>query len=81
MLTIYPDFAASAQNISFSIEGGGALPVLRASLQDTAGGYVDADLNLAERIENSNGQFVFNCKYSHLSVNHVLDPNLTLRAE
>jgi len=53
------NFSHSAQNVSFSIEGGGEVPVLRAELQNMDGEWVAHDVNLAERIENQNGEFVF----------------------
>lgn len=53
------NFTGSAQNISFSIEGGGAVPVLRAELQNAEGHYQGADVNLSERVENVNGNLVF----------------------
>ncbi|KAI5804601.1 Cyanovirin-N [Geopyxis carbonaria] len=53
------NFGASAQNVSFNIEGGGEVPVLRAELQDEEGNWTGADINLSERISNINGQFVF----------------------
>ena len=37
-----------------------AVPILRASLGNVAGEYVEADINLAERIGNDNGNFSFN---------------------
>ncbi|KAF8534143.1 Cyanovirin-N, partial [Trichophaea hybrida] len=52
-------FSGSAQNVTFSIEGGGQVPVLRALLCNEDGEYVPADVNLSERIENQNGQFTF----------------------
>ena len=56
------NFSESAENITFGIEGGGEVPVLRADLKDREGNLQHRDLNLAERIENQNGRFVF-CKY------------------
>lgn len=53
------DFSQSAENISFAIEGGDSVPVLRASLRTIDGELVDRDINLAERIGNDNGSFVF----------------------
>ena len=53
------NFSESAQNITFSIEGGGEVPVLRAELQDTEGEWHSRDINLAERVVNRNGEFVF----------------------
>lgn len=53
------DFVSSAENITLSIEGDAGVPILRAQLKNIAGDLVDADLNLAERIANDNGQLVF----------------------
>lgn len=53
------NFTESAQNVSFSIEGGGAVPVLRAELRNAEGNYQGADVNLSERLENENGNIVF----------------------
>ncbi|TID25826.1 cyanovirin-n family protein [Venturia nashicola] len=53
-------FSGSCQNCSFSIEGADAVPVLRAELRDQEGNFQARDINLAERIGNNNGQFVFN---------------------
>ncbi|KGO63538.1 Cyanovirin-N [Penicillium italicum] len=54
------DFQASADNVSFGREGDASVPILRAVLRDVEGGEHDADINLAERIGNNNGQLVFN---------------------
>ncbi|KAK3939520.1 putative cyanovirin-n family protein [Diplogelasinospora grovesii] len=51
-------FALSAQNITFSIEGGASVPVLRAELRKVDGELVNADVNLAERIVNDDGRLV-----------------------
>ncbi|KAI5818233.1 Cyanovirin-N [Pyronema omphalodes] len=53
------NFSQSAQNISFSIEGGGEVPVLRATLQNGNGDWCESDVNLAERLENINGELQF----------------------
>ncbi|KAH2220376.1 hypothetical protein KXV37_001046 [Aspergillus fumigatus] len=53
------DFSHSAQDVHFAIEGGGQVPVLRAQLANQDGEFQDADVNLSERIENINGEFVF----------------------
>jgi len=52
-------FSGSAKNISFSIEGGGEVPVLRAELSDQNDQTQTRDVNLAERIVNRNGRLVF----------------------
>ncbi|KAF2144538.1 uncharacterized protein K452DRAFT_284861 [Aplosporella prunicola CBS 121167] len=52
-------FSESARNISFHIEGGANVPVLRAELRDQHGNWQARDINLAERIQNRNGHFHF----------------------
>jgi hypothetical protein len=52
-------FSNSAEDVRFSIEGGSNQPVLRAKLRKEDGSLVDADVNLAERILNQNGCFVW----------------------
>ena len=42
-------FAHSAQDIQFTIEGDGEVPVLRATLFDVEGNGETRDINLAER--------------------------------
>ena len=59
------DFSQSAQNIHFSFEGADNVPILRASLQTADGEWRDADVNLAERVENIDGRF----EYSKASKN------------
>ncbi|KAL0933835.1 cyanovirin-n family protein [Colletotrichum truncatum] len=51
-------FADSAEDIHFSLEGDN-VPILRARLFNVDGEAVDADVNLAERIGNDNGNFSF----------------------
>ncbi|RYO96118.1 hypothetical protein DL763_003408 [Monosporascus cannonballus] len=53
------EFSHTAEDISFSIEGGDSVPVLRARLRDVNGEFHNADVNLSERIGNQNGSFVF----------------------
>ncbi|PLN78752.1 Cyanovirin-N [Aspergillus taichungensis] len=53
------NFSDSAENVHFAIEGGADVPVLRAQLPTSDGQLVDADLNLGERIDNRDGEFVF----------------------
>ncbi|KAK4139589.1 Cyanovirin-N [Dichotomopilus funicola] len=53
------DFAGSASQISFSLEGDDNVPVLRALLKDSGDVDHPADINLSERIENVDGEFVF----------------------
>ncbi|KAF3042053.1 hypothetical protein E8E11_004708 [Didymella keratinophila] len=54
------DFSGSAENIHFTIEGDGSVPVLRASLCDQDGNYQERDLNLSERVSNNDGNFNYN---------------------
>ncbi|OQE24896.1 hypothetical protein PENFLA_c009G03944 [Penicillium flavigenum] len=54
------DFYSSAEDVSFDREGDDETPVLRARLHDVEGELQDADINLAERIGNDNGNLVFN---------------------
>jgi hypothetical protein len=53
------NFADSAQDVHFAIEGGGEVPVLRATLINGDGEGVMRDLNLSERISNYDGNFAF----------------------
>ncbi|CAG8949288.1 hypothetical protein HYFRA_00004913 [Hymenoscyphus fraxineus] len=52
-------FSNSIQSMSFSIEGGANVPILRAQLLNVEGQCCGADVNLAERIANEDGRFVF----------------------
>ncbi|KAJ6110786.1 Cyanovirin-N [Penicillium sp. IBT 16267x] len=52
------NFKESATGIELSIEGPG-IPVLRANLFDVEGEEIEANINLAERISNENGELVF----------------------
>lgn len=52
------NFKESATNVELSIEGSG-IPVLRANLFNVDGEEIEADINLAERISNENGELVF----------------------
>jgi len=52
-------FSQSAQNVRYAVEGGGQVPILRADLVGRDGELSGADINLAERIQNQNGNFVF----------------------
>lgn len=52
-------FFGTAENVSFSFEGGDNVPVLRADLRDVEGEFKVHDINLAERIQNVDGQFQF----------------------
>jgi len=52
-------FSGSAEEITFSFEGEANAPVLRALLRDQDGNYEPRDINLGERIRNSNGEFEF----------------------
>jgi hypothetical protein len=53
------NFSHSAENIEFALEGGGDVPVLRASLFDAEGNSERRDINLGERIGNNDGNFVY----------------------
>jgi hypothetical protein len=54
------EFTERAKNIRFNPEEGGSrVPVLRAELQDDRGSYLQGDVNLAERINNRDGQLKF----------------------
>ncbi|KAL5114123.1 hypothetical protein ACEQ8H_008007 [Pleosporales sp. CAS-2024a] len=54
------NFSGSAENVHFSIEGDGQVPVLRATLFNADGNGEPRDLNLSERISNNNGDFNYN---------------------
>ncbi|KAK7186420.1 hypothetical protein DPSP01_013101 [Paraphaeosphaeria sporulosa] len=54
------NFADSAQDVHFTIEGDGEVPVLRATLLNEDGEGIERDLNLSERIVNNDGNFLFN---------------------
>ncbi|KAI5301277.1 hypothetical protein KEM55_006594 [Ascosphaera atra] len=54
------DFAESAHEVEFSIEGEASVPVLRCHCGDGNGGTYSCDKNLAERIANDNGNLVYN---------------------
>lgn len=51
------NFSGSAENVHFTIEGDGEVPVLRATLFDQEGNGEQRDINLAERISNNDGEF------------------------
>lgn len=53
------NFAETASSISFSIEGGANQPILRAVLKSADQEPVEADVNLAERIQNIDGVLSF----------------------
>ncbi|EYE93683.1 CVNH domain-containing protein [Aspergillus ruber CBS 135680] len=53
------NFSESAENVEFSIEGDGEVPVLRALLGTGDDEPAEADINLSEHIVNENGQFVY----------------------
>jgi hypothetical protein len=67
-------FAHSAENVHFSIEGDGSVPVLRATLFDGEGNGQERDLNLSERVSNNDGNF----EYSKSSCPCFRSPALTL---
>ncbi|KAJ5664917.1 uncharacterized protein N7477_007365 [Penicillium maclennaniae] len=53
------DFKDSASDIELHREGDEDLPILRAKLKNVDDEEIDADVNLAERISNDNGNLVF----------------------
>jgi hypothetical protein len=53
------NFSHSVENVEFAIEGGGQVPVLRCFCRDSEGNEFARDVNLAERIQNDNGNFVY----------------------
>jgi CVNH domain. len=53
------EFKESASDIHLDREGDEELPILRATLNNVDGEEVEADINLAERISNDNGNLVF----------------------
>jgi hypothetical protein len=53
------NFKDSADGIELHREGDEEVPILRAKLNNLDGDEVDADINLAERITNDNGNLVF----------------------
>ncbi|KAI5302625.1 hypothetical protein KEM56_000514 [Ascosphaera pollenicola] len=53
------NFADSAEDITFDIEGDDNIPVLRCQCGDGSGETFAVDKNLAERIGNDNGTLVF----------------------
>ncbi|KAF8597840.1 Cyanovirin-N [Ceratobasidium sp. AG-I] len=52
-------YTATSRDVTFGMEGGGNVPILRAQLKNISGAWVSADLNLGERIKNVDGQFKF----------------------
>jgi hypothetical protein len=60
--TLYWDgegFGNSSEDVRFSLEGDGSVPVLRASVRDNDGNMHERDLNLSERLGNNDGNFVY----------------------
>ncbi|PVH95569.1 CNVH-domain-containing protein [Periconia macrospinosa] len=53
------NFSQSVDNVEFHIEGGGSVPVLRCFCRTSDGQEFARDVNLAERIKNDNGSFVY----------------------
>ncbi|KAM5344303.1 hypothetical protein ACJ41O_012840 [Fusarium nematophilum] len=53
------DFADSAEDISFDLEGDDSTPILRATLGNLEGEGVESDINLSEHIQNENGEFQY----------------------
>ncbi|KAF4978069.1 hypothetical protein FZEAL_5495 [Fusarium zealandicum] len=54
------NFADSAQDISFDLEGDDSAPILRATLGNVEGESAECDVNLSECITNEGGEFQFN---------------------
>jgi hypothetical protein len=52
------NFSESAEEIQFNLEGDG-VPILRALLKNREGELTPADINLSERLDNSDGHFAF----------------------
>lgn len=52
-------YIRSCSDVTVGMEGGGNAPVLRAQLKTPSGAWLSANVNLAERIKNINGHFVF----------------------
>ncbi|PQE23846.1 Cyanovirin-N protein [Rutstroemia sp. NJR-2017a BBW] len=57
------DFSHSAEGVTFHMEGGADVPVLRTHLKSRDGEDYSRDVNLAERIGNENGRFVFRMSF------------------
>ncbi|KAL1625500.1 hypothetical protein SLS56_007322 [Neofusicoccum ribis] len=74
------DFSHSAENVTFSIEGGGEVPVLRTFLRSIDGEEFARDVNLAERIQNHDGHFVYG-KSSPWAVHGFPDVQLTFNVQ
>ncbi|POR39749.1 Cyanovirin-N, partial [Tolypocladium paradoxum] len=53
------DFSHSAENITFSLEGGAQVPILRVHLRSDSGEQFSRDVNLAERLGNDGGSFTY----------------------
>ena len=53
------NFAATAHDVHFAIDGGGHVPVLRAQLTNLNKEQVGADVNLSEHVVNVNGRFEY----------------------
>ncbi|KAI0015801.1 Cyanovirin-N [Xylariomycetidae sp. FL0641] len=59
------NFSESAEECHFAIEGGADVPVLRAQLRCENGEMCARDVNLAERVFNRDGSFVFGKAFSN----------------
>lgn len=53
------NFSLSAEDVTFHIEGGAQVPVLRTHLRSRDGEAFSRDVNLAERIGNNDGRFEY----------------------
>jgi hypothetical protein len=60
-------FSGSAENVHFTIEGEGSVPVLRATLFDGDGNGNERDINLGERVGNNDGNFSYSMSLSYPS--------------
>ncbi|KZM21876.1 hypothetical protein ST47_g6994 [Ascochyta rabiei] len=65
------NFAGSAEEVHFTIEGDGSVPVLRANLVDQEGNLQQRDVNLSERISNNNGDFNYSKWMPSLKLDHA----------
>lgn len=59
LIRILVGFNNAAEDVYLSFEGDDNHPILRARLQNVDGNWIEADVNLAERVGNSNGEFSF----------------------
>ncbi|KND87212.1 Cyanovirin-N [Tolypocladium ophioglossoides CBS 100239] len=69
------DFSQSAHDVTFSIEGGAEVPVLRVSLRSNNGDEYSRDVNLSERIRNEDGRFIYGGTDSESKLREWLCPD------